>query len=176
MVYKTVNGLVAIPIGQYIKLQRNGVQLQNIAAKPKYYEYSFFPRTVSGWNSLPRDFLLAKSLAIFQTRIATLTHVLPYQPLSPQTLFLSCTPLTLSSFYLLLTDKFSFSFSFYLFSRVLATAHSLQSFWKMAGCINLKPETWSISRPWRKHKIEECRLWFVSLLSQIICTHHDGHV
>ena len=43
MVYKIVNGLVAIPIGQYIKLQRNGVHLQNIAAKPKYYEYSFFP-------------------------------------------------------------------------------------------------------------------------------------
>ena len=78
MVYKIVNGLVAIPIGQYIKLQRNGVHLQNIAAKPKYYEYSFFPRTVSDWNSLPRDFLQAKSLAIFKTRIATLTHVLPY--------------------------------------------------------------------------------------------------
>ena len=78
MVYKIVNGLVAITIGHYIKLQRNGVHLQNIAAKPKYYEYSFFPRTVSDWNSLPGDFLQAKSLAIFKTRIATLTHVLPY--------------------------------------------------------------------------------------------------
>ena len=48
--YKIVHGLVVIPIGQFIKLQSDGVHLHIIYAKPKYYLYSFFPRTVSDWN------------------------------------------------------------------------------------------------------------------------------
>ena len=71
MAYKIVHGLVAIPVGQFIKVQRDGVHLQTIYAKPNYYLYSFFPRTVSDWNHLPGDTLSAKSLAIFKSRIAT---------------------------------------------------------------------------------------------------------
>ena len=78
MAYKIVHGLVAIPSGHYIKLQRNGVHLQVISVNPHYYLYSFFPRAISDWNQLPRDILLARSLAIFKDRIATLTHVMPY--------------------------------------------------------------------------------------------------
>ncbi len=78
MAYKIVHGLVAIPIGQFIKVQRDGVHLQTIYAKPNYYLYSFFPRTVSDWNHLPGDTLSAKSLAIFKSRIATLQHEMPY--------------------------------------------------------------------------------------------------
>ena len=59
MAYKIVHGLVAIPIGQFIKVQRDGVHLQTIYAKPNYYLYSFFPRTVSDWNHLPGDTLSA---------------------------------------------------------------------------------------------------------------------
>ena len=74
----SVHGLVAIPIGQFIKVQRDGVHLQTIYAKPNYYLYSFFPRTVSDWNHLPGDTLSAKSLAILKSRIATLQHEMPY--------------------------------------------------------------------------------------------------
>ena len=78
MAYKIVHGLVAIPIGQFIKVQRDSVHLQTIYAKPNYYLYSFFPRTVSDWNHLPGDTLSVKSLAIFKSRIATLQHEMPY--------------------------------------------------------------------------------------------------
>ena len=43
MAYKIVHGFVAIPIGQFIKVQRDGVHLQTIYVKPNYYLYSFFP-------------------------------------------------------------------------------------------------------------------------------------
>ena len=76
--YKIVHGLVAIPLGPYLNIQRNMIHLQPIAARTKYYQYSFFPRTVSDWNQLPRDILLAKSLAIFKSRIANVIHDVPY--------------------------------------------------------------------------------------------------
>ena len=78
MAYKIVHGLVAIPIGHFIKIQRDGVHLQPIYAKPNYYLYSFFSHTVSNWNQLPRDTLSAKSLAIFKNRVATFQHEMPY--------------------------------------------------------------------------------------------------
>jgi hypothetical protein len=78
MMYKIVHGLVNIPIGTYCKLQRNNVYLQPIEAPTQYYQYSFFPRTVSDWNNLPRDTILAKSLDIFKRRVAKETHKLPY--------------------------------------------------------------------------------------------------
>ena len=43
MAYKVVHGLVAIPVGHFIKVQRDGVHLQQIYAKQNYYLYSFFP-------------------------------------------------------------------------------------------------------------------------------------
>lgn len=78
MAYKIVHGLVAIPIGHYLKILRDGVYLQPIYAKTNYYPFTFFPRTVSDWNKLPRDMISAESVAIFKRRIATLTHEMPY--------------------------------------------------------------------------------------------------
>ena len=78
MAYKIVHGLVAIPIGHFIKIQRDGVHLQPIYAKPNYYLYSFLPHTVCNWNQLSRDTLSAKSLAIFKNRVATFQHKMPY--------------------------------------------------------------------------------------------------
>ena len=78
MAYKIVHDLVAIPVIQYLKFQRNGVHFQKIHGRVNYYSYSFFPRTVSDWNLLPRDIILAKSLAIFKGRVASLQHTLPY--------------------------------------------------------------------------------------------------
>lgn len=78
MMFKITRGLVDIPIGHYITLHRNGVHIIPIHARTQYYQYSYFPRTVSDWNQLPRDTLEAESLAIFKRRVATLTHALPY--------------------------------------------------------------------------------------------------
>ena len=78
MAFKVVHGLVAIPAGHFIKVQREGVHLQQIYAKQNYYLYSFFPRTVSDWNQLPGDTLSAKSLAIFKDRVATFQHAMPF--------------------------------------------------------------------------------------------------
>ena len=78
MAYKVVHGLVAIPVGHFISLQRDGVHLHPIYAKTNYYLYSFFPRTIADWNKLPQDILEGESLAIFKRRVATVTHDMPY--------------------------------------------------------------------------------------------------
>jgi hypothetical protein len=52
MMYKIRHGLVNIPLGNFLTLQRDGIHIQQILARTQYYEYSFFPRTVSDWNQL----------------------------------------------------------------------------------------------------------------------------
>ena len=78
--YKVVHGLVAIPMDTYIKLHRDGIHIQPIYSKTNYYAYSFFPRTVSDWNQLDVRILSATSLASFKSRVASVTHDLPYAP------------------------------------------------------------------------------------------------
>ena len=34
-----------------------------------YYKYSFYPRTITEWNNLPREITLSSSLAAFKTAI-----------------------------------------------------------------------------------------------------------
>ena len=78
MLYKISQGLVDIPIGQFLKCNRNGVHFQTIYARIKYYEFSFFPRTVAAWNELSGDTLLAQNLSMFKQNIATIDHVMPW--------------------------------------------------------------------------------------------------
>ena len=78
MMFNNTSGLVDIPIGYYKKFQRDGVHFQQINARGGYYEYSYFPRTNSDWNYIPRDTLLAITLATFKSEVATLSHDLPY--------------------------------------------------------------------------------------------------
>ena len=78
MLFKITRGLVNIPIGQYITIQRDGIHIQPIHSRVLYYQYSFFPHTISAWNSLPRDALQAKTVATFKNKVAALTHDLPY--------------------------------------------------------------------------------------------------
>lgn len=78
MLFKITKGLVDIPIGFYVNFQRNGVHLQPIHARTNYYQFSFFPRTVSDWNSLSRDILQAQTLATFKNKIAALSLNVPY--------------------------------------------------------------------------------------------------
>jgi len=77
VMYKIVHGLVAIPMGVYCTLQRDMVHLQQIVCRTQYYQFSFFPRTISDWNKLPRDTILANTLACFKNRIASLSHSVP---------------------------------------------------------------------------------------------------
>ena len=78
MLYKISQGLVDIPIGQFLRYNRDGVHFQTIYARTKYYEFSFFPRTVADWNELPSDTLSAQNLAVFKQNIATIIHVMPW--------------------------------------------------------------------------------------------------
>ena len=78
MLYKISQGLIDIPIGQFFKYNRNGVHFQTIYARTKYYEFSFFPRTVAAWNELSGDTLSAQNLAVFKQNIATIDHVMPW--------------------------------------------------------------------------------------------------
>jgi hypothetical protein len=66
MLYKVTHGLVDIPIGQFLTLNRDGIHFQPIYARTKYYEFSFFPRTVSAWNTLHIDTLSAQTLNMFK--------------------------------------------------------------------------------------------------------------
>jgi hypothetical protein len=77
VMYKIVHGLVAIPMGVYCTLQRDMVHLKQIVCRTQYYQFSFFPRTISDWNKLPRDTFSAKTLASFKSKIANMTHCVP---------------------------------------------------------------------------------------------------
>ena len=78
MLCKIRHGLVDIPLGQFMNLQRDGVHFQTIYARANYYEFSFFPRTICDWNKLPTDALSAQNLDMFKENIVHLTHVMPY--------------------------------------------------------------------------------------------------
>ena len=78
MMYKIRHGLVNIPFDHFLSLQRDGIHLQPILARTQYYEYSFFPRTVSDWNAVPRDTLSAPKLTMFKPNIVKLQHTMPY--------------------------------------------------------------------------------------------------
>ena len=78
LMFKIVHSLVLIDAIKYVKLQRNNLHLQQILAKQKYYQMSFFPRTVQDWNALPKDLLGANSLKSFKAGVAGIEHHLPY--------------------------------------------------------------------------------------------------
>ena len=80
MLYKIDHGLVAIPLDSYVNIHRDGIHLQPIFSKTNYYTFSFFPRTIADWNSLDVSILSATSLASFKSRVAGVTHDLPYAP------------------------------------------------------------------------------------------------
>ena len=78
MMYKITQGLVDIPIGQFATFDRDGVHFQPIYGRTKYYEFSFFPRTVAVWNDLPKDTLSAPKFDKFKENIVTIIHIMPY--------------------------------------------------------------------------------------------------
>ena len=78
LMYKIVHGLVLVEAIRYVKLQRNNIHLQQILAKQKYYQMSFFPRTVQDWNALPKDVIAANDLKSFKAGVVGFEHHLPY--------------------------------------------------------------------------------------------------
>ena len=58
MLYKIIYNLVAIPAEEFItkakkKTRGHNQKYTQISFKKDYYGYTFFPRTIKEWNSLP---------------------------------------------------------------------------------------------------------------------------
>jgi hypothetical protein len=76
LLYKAVNGLVAIPVQQYlIPLNRpsrhsNSLSFQLFSTRHDYFKYSFSPRTVVQWNLLPDATVKASTCDAFRACIA----------------------------------------------------------------------------------------------------------
>ncbi len=81
MLYKVVNGLVAIPAHENValaySLTRNSIpnKLQTIKTKSDPYRFSFFPRSIRDWNCLPSRVVIAETISQFKTELAKVsTH------------------------------------------------------------------------------------------------------
>ena len=72
--FKIVHNLILIETIKYVKLQRNLIDLQQILANKKYFEMSFFPRTVKDCNSLSKPLLVIDSLKAFKAGVVSIAH------------------------------------------------------------------------------------------------------
>ena len=83
LIYKITNELVAIPIeGYLIPLTRESrhyhpLSYRLISATIDYYKYSFFPRSIVQWNSLPPDIPFLPTLEQFNVAVSNIEHALP---------------------------------------------------------------------------------------------------
>jgi hypothetical protein len=75
MLYKISNGLACVrcpdlqPMHASYTRSHHPRQFQRITCRTDYRKYSFFPRTISDWNSLPTDTVLAPTLSAFRSRV-----------------------------------------------------------------------------------------------------------
>ena len=75
MMYKIDSQLVAIDNQRLVPPRRltrhmHPKSFQTFSASSDYRKWSFFPRTVKDWNSLPPDIATAGSLESFKTQLA----------------------------------------------------------------------------------------------------------
>ena len=78
MFYKIVNGLVAIPKDQYLRPATQSIGTRHThnqrfeipLLKANYYKFSFYPRTIKEWNSLPEYIVGATTLDAFKHQVA----------------------------------------------------------------------------------------------------------
>ena len=70
--FNIVHNIILIVAIKYVKLQRNFINLQPILANKKYYEMSFFPRTVKDWNSQPKTLITTDSKAFTRLGLSAL--------------------------------------------------------------------------------------------------------
>ncbi|CAC5409914.1 unnamed protein product [Mytilus coruscus] len=79
LLYKVVNYLVDIPCDTYLTPMSSRTRsshtkkFRQYSTKTYGYKYSFFPRTVTVWNSLPATVAEAPSLVSFKREISTLS-------------------------------------------------------------------------------------------------------
>ena len=84
--YKIVNGLVAVPLPDYMQpthrisryMYCHSMTFHQIHTGKDYYKYSFFPLAIVQWNALPANVAVAPSLEIFKAAVGQLQHSKPY--------------------------------------------------------------------------------------------------
>ncbi len=82
MFYKITNSLIAIPIPDYISLNprpsrsSHPLAYRTILTPTDYYKFSFYPRTIVHWNTLPAD-IVAVTLPQFSLAVSQVEHVSP---------------------------------------------------------------------------------------------------
>ena len=78
--YKIVNGLLAVPIPDYIQPSLrtsrycHSMTFRRIHTGKDYYKYSFFPLAIVQWNALPATVVVSPSLEMFKAAIGELHH------------------------------------------------------------------------------------------------------
>ena len=81
--YKIVNGLVAVPLPDYMqpthRISRycHSMTFRQIHTGKDYYKHSFFPLAIVQWNALPANVAVAPSLKIFKAAVGQLQHPKP---------------------------------------------------------------------------------------------------
>ena len=81
--YKIVNNLVEIPVVNILTpLDRRSrhnhpLSYRLIQASTDYYKFSYFPRTIFHWNSLPPDIPTLTSVEQFNAAVSSIEHVSP---------------------------------------------------------------------------------------------------
>ena len=81
--HKIVNGLVAVPLPEYIqpthRISRycHSMTFRQIHTGKDRYKYSFFPLAVVQWNALPANVVVSPSLEVFKAAVGELQHPKP---------------------------------------------------------------------------------------------------
>jgi hypothetical protein len=78
MMFKMTHGLAMVPLEQYLTQGYRGTRgshtckFTTIATRNDIYKYSFLPRTIVDWNSLPPNLVTSPSLESFRAGLNTL--------------------------------------------------------------------------------------------------------
>ena len=79
LLYKIMNSMVDIPTSPYVTQasartrSSHTMKLRQISSRTDAYKYSFFPRTIPFWNSLPASIAEAPDLVSIKRELSTLT-------------------------------------------------------------------------------------------------------
>ena len=76
MLYKINWGLVEVPKDNLTisdRRTRGKHKFRQISTNKDFYKFSFYPRTISDWNSLPEAIGMSDTLESFKSGISTLT-------------------------------------------------------------------------------------------------------
>ena len=81
--YKIVNGLVAVPLHDYMqpthRISRycHSTTFRQIHTGKDYYKYAFFPLAIVQWNAFTANVAVIQSLEIFKAAVGQLQHPKP---------------------------------------------------------------------------------------------------